>query len=411
MAFVWLMGQVRAFEDQEAYRARGGFQALQYALSVSPETVVKLVQASGLRGRGGAGFPTGRKWQGVRANPGPRTVIVNGEEGEPGSQKDTWLMRNRPHLVLEGALIAAWAMEADNLYFYLSVEDWVARQRLEAAVRAWQGSPEFWPLAVELVAVPHTYVAGEETAAVAAVEGELARPRFKPPRPFEAGVRGQPTLVQNVETLAHLPYILREGPEAFRQVGTASSPGTLLVTLRGAVQRPGVYEVAMGTPLGVVIEKAGGGIYPGRQWRGVLTGGYFGGFVGPDPDIRLDFEGMQAAGGSLGNGELTVLDDRTCPLELAGAVTRFFAVESCGQCGVCQRLTKTLAELVADLAVGRGGEEVVQRLARYGEGMRQRGACALPDGAVAAVRTLLKVFPDAVASHLVQGRCEACVES
>lgn len=405
-----LMGGAPYPESYDRYRAEGGYLALETAVAMGSQTIIEYIKAAGLRGRGGSGFPTGIKWEAVASQTGPKVVMMNGEEGEPGSQKDVWLCAHRPHLVLEGMWIAACAMEADQIFLYLSDQAAEAEIALRHAVTEMMGHRHHWPAMPwpRIVVVPHTYVAGEETSAIAAAEGSLAIPRFKPPRPFEAGVDGLPTLVQNTETLANVPAILRDGPAVFRSQGTVESPGTVLAMLLGAIRRPGLYEIPLGTPLVQVITEYAGGLEAGRQWQGALVGGYFGGFIAADPIVRLDYESIRAAGGGLGNAEITVLDDRSCPVQLAETVTQFFARESCGQCGVCQRLTRTVADLVARIRQGGIEPASLVELARYGQQMHHRGACALPDGTVTAVRTLLQVFRPAVESHAARGVCDAC---
>ncbi|MEV7005043.1 NADH-ubiquinone oxidoreductase-F iron-sulfur binding region domain-containing protein [Streptosporangium sp. NPDC051022] len=321
--------------------------------------LIEELARSGLRGRGGAAFPAARKWLAVAAGSGPRVVVANGAEGEPASWKDRWLMRRRPGLVLDGLLLAAEALGADRAIVY------VGRREDGAAFRT---------AGVEVVLVEDRYVAGEETAVVRGIDEGLPLPRAKPPRPFEAGVGGRPTLVQNVETLAHAAWIARHGADAFREAGTGTSPGTALVT----VNRDGrtlLSEVALGTRTAEVVGTA----------RAVLCGGYFGGIQPPSIlDVPLDYDAYAAAGSGLGCAAFTVTDD---PLALGRAVAAYFAAESSRQCGVCLNGTRAMAETLAADPVD------VEKLSRWATTLPGRGACSLLDGACLLIRSLLKGFP------------------
>jgi NADH:ubiquinone oxidoreductase subunit F (NADH-binding) len=367
----------------------------------SPGSLIELVSESGLRGRGGGGFPAGRKLEAVASARRRPVVVANGAEGEPVSFKDKTLLRRAPHLVLDGTALAAAAVGAREAF--VTVEH-TAHEEIEAvswaldqrrARRADRG------VVLRLVLVPSGFVTGEETALVNVLEGGDPKPRFTPPRPYEKGVRGAPTLVQNVETLAHLALIGRHGPDWFRALGTSEEPGSALFTVSGVVARPGVYEAALGTPLATLLEQAGGvrGI-PGA----LLLGGYFGSWVDPDTAqglSLLDSE-LAAAGSSLGAGAIVVLPSGACGLDQAARVARYLADSSAGQCGPCVHGLAALAGALESLVDGLGDTRV--HAARWLEEIRGRGACRHPDGAARFVESALNVFRDEVHLHL-RNRC------
>jgi NADH:ubiquinone oxidoreductase subunit F (NADH-binding) len=320
--------------------------------------LIDMLDAAGLTGRGGAGFPAARKWRAVAANAaragGGAVVVANGAEGEPVAAKDRVLMGLRPHLVLDGLLLAAEAVGAGEAIVYLPRTFPEAVAALERAVRERRLAGEDHRL-VRVVAGPHRYVAGEETAVVAYLDGGDARPRFVPPRPFERGVGHLPTLVQNVETLAHVALIARFGDAWFRTEGTAASPGTVLLTLGGAVARPGVYEVAPGTPLGTAVAMAGG-VVAGDEAQAVLVGGYSGRWVAAADawSTPVDGRDMAAAGTPLGCAAISVLPSSACGVRETAAVLDFLARESARQCGPCLHGLDAISAGFAAAAGGRG---------------------------------------------------------
>jgi NADH:ubiquinone oxidoreductase subunit F (NADH-binding) len=385
-------------EDLDAYRRAGGYGAGPTGASLRAE-----VAASGLCGRGGAAFPAGVKWQAVAERPGRRSVVANGEEGEPTSHKDRYLLRTRPHLVLDGLLRAAEAVGADDAYVYLS--DDAAAESVRAALDELErdGRPA---RDVEVVAVEPTYVAGEETAAIQAIAGLPALPTAKPPRPFESGVRGGPTLVQNVETLAHVPFIATHGSHEYRRVGTADAPGTFLLTAGGACGAPGVYELPLGVPLEEAFDAVAGGF--ADEPTGFVMGGYFAGLLGPrGAGLALDHRSLREAGSGLGCGAITVLGADECPVDVALAIGTYFAAQSAQQCGACINGTVAMRDALWRLAGSEPDPADVKRLGDWSVRLRGRGGCALLDGAATLVGSLLAEFPDDVAAHL-DGACGRC---
>ncbi|MFE6861848.1 NADH-ubiquinone oxidoreductase-F iron-sulfur binding region domain-containing protein [Nocardia sp. NPDC057668] len=388
-------------EDLPAYRESGGYGPIASGTAVLDE-----VRASGLRGRGGAAFPLATKLATVAAAHarGERTVVVaNGEEGEPVSIKDKWLLRHRPHLVLDGLRIAATVAGADRAYLYLS--DPRAASRVDAALTELDEHPrEFGGPAIELVTVDPAYVAGEETAAVRAINGGPALPSDKPPRPFEHGVHQRPTVVSNVETLAQLAWIHRHGAHAFRTAGTEHSPGTFLATVTGGDRPPALYEVPHGYRFADLLTLHG---ISHDTVRGALLGGYFTGLA--DRSIvsaRLDPESLRAQGFALGCGSLTLLTTE-CPVAVAAAILDYFRRENAGQCGSCFNGTAAMAAVATALRDGLADTGDLARLRRWSRVLRGRGACGTLDAATNAAATLLDRFDTEVKAHL-DNRCPDC---
>ncbi|HZU19307.1 MAG TPA: NADH-ubiquinone oxidoreductase-F iron-sulfur binding region domain-containing protein [Candidatus Dormibacteraeota bacterium] len=368
--------------------------------------LLSALRSTGLRGRGGARFPAWRKWRAVRErSQGRAVVLVNGAEGEPASWKDRVLMAMRPHLVLDGAELAADTVGAAEVVLYVGSELTDARQALERAIQE-RGGRRWGRRRTRLVAGPPRYVAGEETAAVRFVDGGPARPTFRPPRPFERGVRGRPTLVQNVETLALVALLARFGPAWYRTVGTSSSPGPLLVTVAGAVRRPGVHEVPHGVSLGQVLATA----EPTGPVAGVLLGGYFGAWLPPARagSLALDDQALAEAGLGLGCGVVFALPGEACPLMETARVLGFLAHESAGQCGPCRYGLGAVADVAHRVAAGQGGADEVALLQRWAGQLRGgRGACRHPDGAVTLLTSALETFSEHLRLHLRGGACPA----
>ncbi|WP_040800931.1 NADH-ubiquinone oxidoreductase-F iron-sulfur binding region domain-containing protein [Nocardia higoensis] len=396
-----LLREIDGVEDLAAYRGDGGYRALD-----STEALLGEVTTSGLRGRGGAGFPIAVKLSGVRAAAlrGSRTVAVaNGEEGEPASIKDKWLMRHRPHLVLDGLRLAAAVVGAHRAIVYLS--DPESARSVDRALSELDAAG-VTDVPIDLVVVEPGYVAGEETAAVRAIDGGPAKPSDKPPRPFERGVAGLPTLVSNVETLAHLPFVHAHGGGAFRAVGTSASPGTFLATVTGGERAPGLYELAHGTPVRTLLDLHG---VRAARVRGALMGGYFSGLAGAQIlEATLDHESLRALGSGLGCGAVALLTEE-CPVAVAAAVLAYFDRENAGQCGSCFNGTAAMAAAATALHEHRATEADIANLGRWSTVLRGRGACATLDAAANVAASLLAVFPDRVDTHLT-GRCTDCAE-
>jgi NADH:ubiquinone oxidoreductase subunit F (NADH-binding) len=385
--------------------------------------LIDLVEEAGLRGRGGAGFPTAAKLRAVASagrgglsghvgSAGGRPiVVVNGAEGEPASSKDRTLLRALPHLVLDGALLAAAAVGAQEVLLGVCES---APGALDACARALaeRGRPRRGQPSVQVVAVPNRYVAGQESALVNFLGGGPALPTFTPPRPFERGVRGRPTLVANVETLAHLALLARYGPAWFRELGTPAQPGSALVTLSGPVAYPGVYEIEHGSPLSALLDAAEGATAP---LRAVLLGGYSGTWVDARGDARglaLSDEHLAQIGAhppTLGAGVVVLLSTEACPVAELARITRWLASQSARQCGPCVFGLDALAGVFEQLVLGSSeGGRALPRLRSLAGLLDGRGACTHPDGAARLVTSALEVFAEELADHARQGPCAAC---
>ncbi|BBZ47760.1 NADH-ubiquinone oxidoreductase-F iron-sulfur binding region domain-containing protein [Mycobacterium parmense] len=385
-------------EDAEAYLRLGGYQPLADANALLSE-----VESSGLVGRGGAAFPLAVKLRTVRDNgraAGGAVVVANGEEGEPASVKDRWLLRNRPHVVLDGLRLAAAIVGARRACVYVS--DTESAHSVDTALG--ELDPDTLGVAVRMVTVQPGYVAGEETAAVRAINGGPAKPTDKPPRPFEVGVGDRPTLVSNVETLANLPYLQCHGAAAFRSKGTSLSPGTFLATITGAGRPPVLYELPHGLPFAELLALHG---VSADQVRGALMGGYFAGLLNRSVlETSLDHETMRRHGTGLGCGAISVITD-DCPVAVAASVLAYFDRENAGQCGSCFNGTAAMAAAAGALRDGAATAEDVDRLRRWSVLLRGRGACATLDAATNVAASLLAQFPGEVATHL-DATCPDC---
>jgi len=361
----------------EHYRCYGPLPAL-------GRRFIDVVDASGLTGRGGAGFPTGRKMRSVADRRGAKVVVANGAEGEPASSKDRLLLTRLPHLVLDGIALAAAAVGAAAAYLCVHEHETDLMSWLHAAVAERDD-----PVPVQVTGIPGRYVASEQSSIVQHLNGGPAKPTFAPPRPHERGVRGLPTLVNNVETLAHLALIARYGDHWFRSAGLPSAPGSTLVTVSGAVWRPGVYEIELGTPIGQVVAQAGG---PAEPLQALLVGGYFGAWltVGAALPLPMTHVALKAAGGVLGAGMVIALPASSCLLAETARVVRYLADESAGQCGPCVFGLPALADALADLAFYGGRGRVLGQLAALVPLVERRGACRHPDGVTQLIRSALR---------------------
>jgi NADH:ubiquinone oxidoreductase subunit F (NADH-binding) len=363
--------------------------------------VLRLAVDSGLTGHGGAGFPLYRKLEAVIAARGRAIVVANGAEGEPASAKDRWLLARRPHLVLDGLQLVARATNATDAYLY-------ANHRLDVAVLtdllAERRRAGLDPVSVTVVAAPDAFISGEETAVVSHISGSAALPRFKSPRVTERGVRGRPTLVSNVETLALLALIARRGAAWFRSAGTPDAPGTMLLTVGGAVRAPGIVEAGHGTPLADVLALAGG---PSTHMQAVLLGGYHGSWLTAEEfaSAKLSRSELAALGASPGAGVVVALGAGTCGLVEMSRVMSYLAEESAGQCGPCLNGLPRIANELKSVAFGGGGgRRAVNEMLRLGGVVLGRGACHHPDGSMRFLRSGLRVFAAEVELHLA-GRC------
>jgi len=401
------------------YLARGGYQGIKKALGMTPEAVIDEVTKSGLRGRGGAGFPTGMKWKFARQAEGsPKYLICNADEGDPGAFMDRSVLEGDPHSVLEGMLIAAYAIGANQGYIYVRSEYPLAIQLLERALGQMREnnllgenilSADFnFDIIIQEGA--GAFVCGEETALIASLEGKRGMPRSRPPFPANSGLWGKPTNINNVETFANLSPILTHGAEWYAGFGGGRNTGTKTFSLTGKVKWSGLIEVPLGTPLSEVIHTIGGGIIDDRKLKAVQTGGPSGGCLPASmTDLPIEYESLAAAGSIMGSGGLVVLDEKTCIVDLARYFLTFTQNESCGKCTPCRVGTKQMLEILTDFCAGKGTPEQLETLTELAGAVKVGSLCGLGQTAPNPVLTTLKYFKEEYDAHVHDKRCPAGV--
>ena len=390
--------------DLEGYLALGGGEGLRAALKLPPDEVIEEVRRSGLRGRGGAGFPTGTKWRSVREDEHPRKFLaVNGAEGEPGTFKDRWLMRRNPYAVLEGTAIAAHAIGAEHAYLGVKAGFETEIERLGRAMREMEGEGILGPTPLQVVPGPDEYLFGEEKALLEVIEGNPPLPRIVPPYMeglFREPGQPNPTVVNNVETVANVPFILREGADAFREVGTESSPGTMIFTISGDVQRPGVHELSLGRSVYDLVFDVGGGPAEGRKVKAVFPGASSTVLSLEQVDTPLDFDAMRQVGSGLGSGGFVVYDDTACIVRTTLTYSRFLYVESCAQCPACKHGTGQITGLLERIDRGEGSESDLETILARALTVTDAQRCALPTGETLLVQSAVQQFWEEFAGHL-----------
>jgi NADH-quinone oxidoreductase subunit F len=392
------------------YLARDGYRALERCRrELSPEQVIAAITESRLRGRGGAGFPTGRKWALGRAQPGPvKYVVCNGDEGDPGAFMDRAVLESDPHRVLEGLAIAAYAIGAAEGYLYIRAEYPLAVRHVRAAIVQARDRGYLDSLHLEVREGAGAFVCGEETALIQSLEGKRGMPRLRPPYPVEHGFRGKPTIINNVETLACVPWIIRHGSAAFGAFGTPTSRGTKVFALAGKVNRGGLVEVPMGVTIREVVEEIGGGIKNGRQFKAVQLGGPSGGCIPARlADTPIDYDALAQTGAIMGSGGLVVLDDRDCMVDIARFFLKFTQAESCGKCTFCRIGTKRMLEILERLCEGHGRRDDLEKLETLADYVSRGSLCGLGQTAPNPVATTLRYFREEYEAHLHEKRCPA----
>lgn len=403
--------------DIEGYMASGGFEALKKVIGeLQPDEVIDQIIASGLKGRGGAGFPTGMKWQLVHNADDPtKYVICNGDEGDPGAFMDRMLLESYPFRVLEGLAIAAYAVGAREGYLYIRAEYGLAVERVRAAIaeceeRGLLGENILgtdFGLSLQILEGAGAFVCGEETGLIASLEGRRGTPRLRPPYPAESGLRGKPTCVNNVETLALVPYIIRRGFEEFGRFGTPQSKGTKVFSLTGKIQRGGLIEVPMGITIRQIVEDIGGGVAEGRKFKAVQIGGPSGGCIPASlANTPVDYEALTGAGAIMGSGGLVVMDDSDCMLDVARYFLEFTQRESCGKCTPCRVGTRRMLDILDRLCTGSGKPGDIEKLEELGQMVEQSSLCGLGQTAPNPVLTTIKYFREEYEEH-IRGRCPA----
>lgn len=403
--------------DIDAYMAQGGYDAWKQCVKDNnPDKVIAALREASLRGRGGAGFPTGLKWEKVvHHRSEERYFVCNAGEHEPGTFKDRYLIQHHPHQLLEGCLIASFTARAKASYIYLNAEFLKARASFEKALEAARlhglmGKNVFGSgvdVELEIFDGHGSYVAGEETAMLESMQGRPAQPKQKPPfYPTDFGLHGKPTLVNNVETLSHVPHILRKGAEWFKEVGPEKSPGTMVFSLSGAVRNPGTYELPLGTPLRYLIEECGGGAPEGRKVKAVFPGGPSFSMIGPDDlDLVMDFDSLKKAGTGLGSAGVIVVDDATCMVAQTLKLSTFFREESCRQCPPCYIGTENLEELVQKIENGEGTQQDLDKMLQICGYIKGTGFCTLVTGASVLIQNSLRLFKHEFEEHVTKQAC------
>ncbi|MCF0107137.1 MAG: NADH-quinone oxidoreductase subunit NuoF [Holdemanella sp.] len=404
-------------EDINEAVGYGAFQGLKKALSMSPKEVIDEVLASGLRGRGGAGFPTGRKWSFAYANQADQKYVVcNGDEGDPGAFMDRSILEGNPFAVIEGMMIAGYAIGASEGYFYVRAEYPIAVNRLQIAIDQMNeagilgenilGTGFNFQAHIRLGA--GAFVCGEETALLNSIEGQRGMPRPRPPFPAVKGLWGKPTVVNNVETLASVPYILREGAADFASVGTEKSKGTKVFALGGKVNNVGLVEVPMGTTLRELIYDIGGGIPNGKAFKAIQTGGPSGGCLTTEYlDEPIDFDNLVAKGSMMGSGGAIVMDEDNCMVNIAKFYMEFICDESCGKCSPCRIGTKRMLEILTKICDGKGTMEDLDELEQLSEAVKSNSLCALGQTSSNPVVSTITHFKDEYIAHIVDKKCPA----
>jgi len=399
----------------DVYLANGGYQALQKALhECSPEELIDLVKRSKLRGRGGAGFPAGLKWGFMPKGDMQKYLCVNTDEGEPGTFKDRVLIEKDPHQVIEGAIIAAYAVGATRAFVYIRGEFFTGVKRwIKAIVDAYANGylgKNILGSGFDLDMTVHrgagAYICGEETAMIESLEGRRGEPRIKPPYPSQRGYLDQPTLVHNVETLANVPHIVLHGAEWYASIGTEKSTGPKLFCVSGHVYRRGVYELPLGTPLRTIIYDYAGGVPGGKRIKAIIPGGAATPYLTADQiDVPMDFEWVAAAGSALGTGAIVVMDEDTCMVDVARRTASFFAHESCGRCTPCRVGSQCILEILERIDEGRGQPGDMDQLLSLCDGIEGHTFCPLGDALVAPLRSSLKLFADDYQYHIEHHAC------
>lgn len=399
-----------AIESLDDYVAAGGGEAMEIAARLGPGKVIDEIERAGLRGRGGAGFPTGRKWRTIRTEgAGTRFAVCNAAEGEPGTYKDRWLLSQNPYQVLEGLAIAAWAVGARRSYLAIKRAFTPQIERVRAAVEEMRAANLLGPAPLEIVEGPDEYLFGEESGLLEVIEGNDPLPRILPP--FQDGLfagseagggtgLANPTLMNNVETLANVPHILRNGAGWFRSLGSESSPGTMVFTLSGDVVAPGMYELPLGVPLRTLVEEVGGGAGPGRSIKAVFPGASAGVLTERHLDVPLDFDAMRAAGSGLGSAGFVAYDDSACIVAAALVYARFLYVESCAQCPPCKAGSGAITDALERIERGEGTDLDVAGIEARSLNVTDARRCALPVGMAEIAQSVLRSFAEEIRAHL-----------
>lgn len=402
------------------YRSVGGYEALHKALEMAPDAVVDEVKRSNLRGRGGAGFPTGMKWSfmpkapvDAAGNPKPKYLVCNADEGEPGTFKDRLLLTQHPHMLIEGMIIAAHAIGASRGYIYVRGEFFFETQRIEAAVAEARAAGLLgakvagrdWSFDICVYRGAGAYICGEETALLNSLEGKRGEPRLKPPFPAQVGAFGMPTCVNNVETFCAVPTIIQEGAEKFASLGTERSGGTRLFCVSGHIEKPGVYELPINIKLSDLIAHCGG-VKGGRKLKAVIPGGASAPMLRYDEiDVAMDFDSLAKAGTMAGSGGVIIIDETACIVEVAARLLKFYEHESCGQCSQCREGSHWLARMFQRIELGGGTDADLDAIAGICSNMAGQTICAFSDAVTGPALSSVRKFREEFEAHVKQGCC------
>jgi NADH-quinone oxidoreductase subunit F len=391
----------------DEYRSVGGYAALATALAMEPAAVIDEITHATLRGRGGAGFPMGRKASLIdQSSPKPKYVVVNADESEPGAFKDRAIMAKTPHRLIEGCLISAHAIRSKHVFIYIRGEYLAEYEVLVAALEEARDADLLGDVEIIIHRGAGAYICGEESALLESLEGKRGQPRPRPPFPPVAGLYGAPTQINNVQTIATVPKIIELGSERFSKIGVPSSPGTAVFSLSGNVVRPGNYELELGTPLRTLIYDVGGGIPGGRELKAIIPGGSSVPVLTPDQlDTPLDYDSIDRAGSFFGSAAVIVIDDRCCMVQLALRAEKFYMHESCGKCTPCREGTRWLVQLLTRIEEGHGTDGDLELLETVCNRMLGRSLCALGDFAVYPVASYLRKFRAEFQAHIDEGGC------
>ncbi len=402
------------FKGLEGYKKNGGYVQLAKALKMQPQAIIDEVKASGLRGRGGAGFPTGMKWGFLPKNDEPRYLLCNADEGEPGTFKDRMMMEKAPHQLVEGMIISAFAINCKKSYIYVRGEYDDSINALNTAIQeAYKAGllgknilGSGFDHDMDVYRGAGAYICGEETGMISSLEGLKGQPKLKPPFPAVQGYLKKPTIVNNVETLAAVKYIMRDGAAGYRKYGTEKSAGSKLFSLSGNVNKPGNYEVPLGYPLKDMINVLGGGIKNGKKLKAVIPGGSSAPVLTAEEALKatLDYENLAQAGTMLGSGAIIVIDDSKCMVECLANLTHFYHHESCGQCTPCREGTGWADKIVHSILSGKGRLQDIELLVKVADNMKGRTICALSDAAALPIISFVTKFRDEFEYFVREGK-------
>lgn len=404
------------FRFLDGYKKMGGYEQLKRAFQMKPDEITQLVKDSGLRGRGGAGFPTGMKWGFLPKNGEERYLLCNADEGEPGTYKDRLMMERAPHQLIEGMIISAYAVGSHKSYIYIRGEydfpiECVRGALKEAYAAGLLGKNILgsgFDHDMDVYVGAGAYICGEETGMISSLEGLKGQPKLKPPFPAIKGYLKKPTIVNNVETLAAVKYILRDGADAYKKLGTEKSPGTKLFSLSGSVVKPGNYEVKLGYSLHDMIFGLGGGMRPGRKLKAVIPGGSSAPVLtaAEVEKATLDYETLAQMGTMLGSGAIIAIDDSQCMVDMLGVISHFYMHESCGQCTPCREGTGWLNKILHSILSGEGRMQDIDLLIKVADNMKGKTICALSDAAALPVLSFVTKFRDEFEFYVREGRSQ-----